>query len=288
MRVERHDHVAGIGSLLVARRRSRCAFTLVELLMSVTITSMVSVVLGALMMAMQTAWEHTQGLETIQSQSRAALDRIQYMIAQAGTYQVSGQPVRIGVGVVERTVSGTQLPDVLVVWSGGRSGGQVEAGLLTRLPVVSEVVFYAADRTDPTRFSEIMLPTNASSLDFAASNFATTVTTLLTSTSAERVLLCDRVRTSLLTGGNLVPNVRFEMFESPTATELSGISPGTSAWNNLKWSGGIVMSDSGLRQATVRIELQLERRVNVPARTTASPTAVPFFGSASYRYVYRP
>lgn len=261
--------------------------------MAMTITSVLSIVLGGLMLAVQAAREHTEGLEEATAQAQACLERVRYMVSQAGVYQLDGSETMLGVRVVGREWSGSLLPDVLVVWSGGRDGGMADAGTQNRLPRVDELVIYTYDADEPGRFVEIIVPGDSSDIDFSASDFDDTILSLLGAPSAEQLLLCDRLRRSVLSGS--VPfsnpgvgNVLFNLEMSPDDTALAAATPGTSEWNALGWSQGIVSSDSGMRQATLRIEIQIEPRSYEPADSGATPIAVPFFGSTSYRYVYRP
>jgi hypothetical protein len=257
--------------------------------MSLTITSIIAVVVSGLLMAMQTAWQHTDGLQTANSQARVALQRIEYLISQAGVYQLAGQPTQVGLAVVPRSVSGYNQPENLVIWCGGRFGGLAAAGVQNRLPLVSELVIYAPDPADPSRLVEINVSSNMSPIDFRDAGFANTIQALVNgSQAADRALICNGVRTTNLNGSSRVGCVRFDLFEVPSASDLNGVTPGTDAWNSLTWAQGIVTSDSGLRQAQVRIELQLESRPDLPASNTPSATTIPFFGSASHRYVYLP
>lgn len=283
-----HGLAAAAGT--AERRRG---LTLVELLIAGTVLSLVSLVLGGLVMAVQTAKAHTDGLEEATLQARAALDRIRFMVAEAGVYQVPGEPTTPGLAVVKHRWSVYDLPDVLVVWSGGRSGGLGDAGLHRRRPRIDELVVYAPDSETPHRLVELAWPGNHSTIDFRDADFGRTIRSLVSSGEADSVLLCDRVRVSPLSGwlgasGSEVGNVRFDLTWTPEGSALSSASPGTEEWFDLPWVRGVVSPGSGLRQATLRMELQVEPREGQPSRGETRPIAVPFFGSASYRYVHRP
>jgi prepilin-type N-terminal cleavage/methylation domain-containing protein len=265
--------------------------TLIELLIAITITSMLSVVLGGLVMAVQSAREHTEGLEEATAQAQAALERIKYMVSQAGVYEIDSSPTALGLAVVSREWSTYSLPQILVVWSGGREGGMADAGTQTRLPVVNELVIYTYDPDDPQRLVELVVEDDSSDIDFTAAGFADTVLALIESESAEKLLLCDRLRRSVLAGA--VPfsdpgvgHVFFEIETLPSDDSIAAATPGTSDWNGLLWSQGVVSSDSGMRQATLRMEVQVEPHRYEVSGAEDSPIAIPFFGSASYRYVY--
>ena len=83
-----------------------------------------------------------------------------------------------------------------------------------------------------------------------------------------------------------VGNVRFGILWAPTDAELAGVSPGTTSWYQLNWPQGAVGSRSGMRQATLSLEVQIEP--DSVAAVTGTVTAIPFFDSGSVRYVYEP
>ncbi|MEX0702657.1 MAG: prepilin-type N-terminal cleavage/methylation domain-containing protein [Planctomycetales bacterium] len=270
----------------------RGGFTLVELMMAMTITAILAVILSGIVSAVHTAHAHTNGIEDATLQAQGTLDRIEYMVAHAGTYRVGGNPSVVGIAVVTHQWAIHELPDVLVVWSGGRSGGMAAAGEQTRLPRANELVVYAPDPADPARFLEFAFPNNTANVDFQASGFRSQILSLLSSSQAEGVLLCDRVRRAQLPqfgsyAAVAAPNVRFDLGLTPSDSQVESAAPGTSAWNALPWAQGIVAGDSGLRQASVRIELMIEPRERPLPGTESLAVAIPFFGSASHRHVYR-
>ena len=275
--------------LQVCERRG---LTLVELTMALTITSMLSVVMGGLVLAVQTAWEHTTGLEDAEVQARAALARIKYMVSQAGTYQQAGQSTWLGLAVIPHKAGNEELPDVLVVWSGGRDGGLSTADIQTRLPRIDELVIYAPAVDKPGHLVEVAIPSDTRDIDFDAIGFDELILALLESPQAEAALLCDRLRVINLADpasltNRLTAGIRFDLDQTPNNTVLAGVIPGGTDWYDLPWPQGLVSSESGIRQATLRIELQLQGREPGTA-TGQSSISLPFFGSASVRYAYAP
>lgn len=295
--------------------------TLAELLISMTILSMMSVVLAGMSNAVNSAWSYTKGIEESDLQARAAFERIEFMVAQTGTYKIAGQPTRLGLAVVSRPVGTHQLPDVLVLWTGGRTGGMAASGVQTRLPIVGELLIYTWNNSTPSQLVEVAFPGQTTALDFAASDLATQVTNLLASTSAESIPICERLRVSSVSGGSsstslsypvepsslygpslastpsstpssasseasTVGNLRFTLTLTPSDSELASAAPQTTAWTQLSWPQGTFGSRSGIRQANLQMELQVEPDGIVRASDTV--TAIPFFGSASRRYVYEP
>jgi Tfp pilus assembly protein PilV len=312
----------------------RSGLTLAELLISMTILSLMAVVLAGMSNAVNSAWSYTQGLEEADLGSRAALERISYMVSQTGVYKVPGQPTRLGMAVVSRTAGSTSVPDVLVLWTGGRNGGLATQGVQSRLPKIGELLIYTWDAAHPNVLLELAFPNQTAPFDFAASDLSSTVTQLIASNMAERMPLCERLRVSTQSsaqtettspgtsfssgffdssgytgypGGSpswpfsqsgsapsASPNssippigcVRFTLSMTPTDGQLAAVSPNTTAWTQLNWPQSLYSSNSGIRQATLSIELQVEP--DGIARASDTVTAIPFFDSAIRRYVYEP
>lgn len=289
-----HSHVSSrVRGCAQKDKHLAAGFTLVELLMAMAVSSILVVALGGIVTATQTAWKHTQAIEDSQAQITATFDRIEMMVSQAGIYQLSGQPPQVGLAVVSHSWNSIDLPDTLVVWTGGRNGGISENGTLDRLPKINELLIYTVDPTDPHQLIEIALPGVDSSIDFNSSSFNSTIRSAITSNNAESALLTNRIKTSqfMLSGspwGTPVANVLFKLTETPSDSELSGVSPGSSTWLNLGWPQGTVSSKSGLRLAIVNYEIQLETAEQTSLNETNSETALPFFGSSSRHYAYAP
>ncbi|WP_339730382.1 prepilin-type N-terminal cleavage/methylation domain-containing protein [uncultured Gimesia sp.] len=272
---------------------SRGGLTLVELLMAMAISSILVVALGGIVTATQSAWKHTQGIEDSQAQITATFDRIKMMVSQAGIYQVSGQPPQVGLAVVTNSWNSIDIANTLVVWTGGRNGGISDQGTLTRLPKINELLIYTSDPDDAHNLIELALPDIDSSIDFNSSSFNSTIRSAISSNSAESALLSNRIKASqfILSGnpwGTPVGNIRFEIVKTPSDSNLSGVSPGTSAWMNLSWPQGTASATSGLRQIRINYEIQFETAERTALNDANSPTALPFFGSSSRYYAYVP
>ncbi len=272
---------------------ARAGYTLVELTASVAVLSVTLTVLSGLMLAISSAWDHATVLEDSRRQAQAAMSRIRWMVQQAGTYKLAGQSTTLGVATVDQTWIYYQLPSVLVVWSGGASGGMASQGVQNRLPLASELVVYAPDSRTPSKFVELTFPGNSTAIDFRASSFQSTIRSLMTSTSRSSVTMSDRLK---VTAGQTfgwytapaVGNSRFEVTYSPTDSQLASTSVGSQTWNDLPWAQGLVGADYGMRTANVRIELLLERDPAHPQTDNSYTTALPFFGSANRQYVFQP
>jgi len=282
-----------VPSCAVRNQIQRSGLTLVELLMSMAISSVLIVALGGIVTATQSAWIHTQGIEDSQAQVTATFDRIKMMVSQAGVYQVSGQPPQVGLAVVTHPWNYIDIPDTLIVWTGGRNGGISDNGTLTRLPKMNELLIYTLDPNDPHNLIEVALPDSTTEIDFNSSSFKNTIRTAIKSNTAESALLCNRFKNSqyLLSGTPLGPaagNLFFEIIKTPSDSSLSGVTAGTSSWMNLSWPQGIVSASSGLRQVSVHYEAHIEILERTSLNDVNSTTALPFFGSCTRIYAYTP
>lgn len=261
--------------------------------MAMTISSILIVALAGIVTATQSAWKHTQGIEDSQAQITASFDRMKMMISQAGVYQVNGQPPQVGLAVVTTPWNYMDIPDILVVWAGGRNGGISQSGVLNRLPRINELLIYTSDPDDRQNFVEIALPDINSNIDFNSSSFYGTIRSAIVSNHAEKALLSNRLCNSqyLLSGkpwGSKIDNIFFEISRTPSDASLSGVSPGTSGWMNLDWPQGTASSSSGLRQVTVNYLIQFETTEQTSLNEVNSTTALPFFGASSRLYAYSP
>jgi len=268
----------------------RRGFTLLEMIVALGIAAMLVVSLSGLLLAVQSAWTVSKSYHDVSIQGRAALERIRWMVSQAGTYRIGNEPVRLGLVVISRTVDGVTLPETLVVWSGGRSAGiQEKRQPAVSLPKINELVIYTPDPGGSNRLVEIQMASNSSTLDFTSSTLGTTIQNLISASSAgDRVLLTDKLRTSRVnSGGSLLGNLRFELLQSPSDEQITTTTIGSDAWYALPWCQGMGFSRGGSRQASVRIELQLETVNGSVVVGGSSPTALPVIGSASVRYAYR-
>lgn len=282
-----------VHSCAVRHQVHRSGLSLLELLMAMAISSMLIVALGGIVTATQSAWKHTQGIEDSQAQVTATFDRMKMMVSQAGVYQISGQPPQVGLAVVTHPWNSIDIANTLVVWTGGRNGGISDNGTLTRLPNINELLIYTVDPNDSHNLVEVALPDVDASIDFNSSSFNNTIRSAIQSSSAESALLSNRVKSSqfMLSGspwGDAVGNIRFEIVHTPSDADLSGISPGTSAWMSLPWPQGTASASSGLRQMTVNYEVQFEVTERTSLNDVNSLTALPFFGSSARYYAYTP
>lgn len=269
----------------------RSAFTLVELVISMTILSFTTVVIGGLMLAVGIAWDHSTSLEDSRRQAQAAIARIKWTVQQSGVYRVSGQPTTLGLAVVSTAWGTYQAPSQLVVWSGGSNGGMIAQGTLSRLPLASELVVYVPDETSPARLMEVTFPGNTTAVDFRSSSFNTTIATLLKSNQRQSILLCDRLHVTAGTGSASLPdvaNLRFEVTSFPTDSQIAAVAVGSQAWNDLSWAQGLIGADRALRTTNVRIEMLLDPDPRKPRTDNGYSTALPFPASVNRQYVYQP
>jgi hypothetical protein len=255
---------------------------LTQLLISIVITAMLTVVLGGLLAAVHTARQHAEGLQSATMTSQAALHRIRVMFAQTAVYQVATQPTRLGAAVVYQSWNRHIIPNFVVLWTGGLDVDLADQGPLSRLPVVNELLIYGPDPDNPAHLVEMRLPEVTSTIDFNDATFNQQMLSLIHSPSIQKILICDHLQVAELAQGRFsTGNVRFEFRESPNSDDLSTTHPDDVGWDELKWAQGVV----GLRQANLDVELLIETQLT-PDRSVVAD-AIPFFDSASRCYVHQ-
>jgi hypothetical protein len=221
-----------------------------------------------------------EGLHEATALGRFAVGRVHDAVNRSGTYRLGSGATVAGIAVLLTD----DRPETLVLWTGGRDASLAEQSPLGRLPRANELVIFTPDPAAPGRLVEIVVPTANDSVDFEGSAFATRVRQLINASSAEKVTICDRLRV-VESGGVAVPAVRFEQDVTPAASQLASATPGTSAWRDLPWAGGVSTTTSGLRQIALRLELQVATLIR-PGTSQATPS-LPVFGSAVRRFLYR-
>ena len=263
-------------------RATRHAFTLTQLLIGISITSMLTVVLGGLLAAVHTAQQHSQGLQSATLTSQAAAHRIRLMFEKTATYQLKSQPARLGVAVVYQTWLAHRIPNYVVMWTGGLEGELAEQGTHSRLPLVNELLIYGPDPENLSHLVEMRLPDVTKSIDFSAADFNRRMLSLIHSRGVEKIMICNQLQVAELSGGRFsAGNVRFELHASPSVSDLETAIADPLKWKALAWSQGIV----GLRQISLDTELLIDAR---STRTGSAATdAIPFFDSAIRCYVHQ-
>jgi hypothetical protein len=255
----------------------RPGVTLLELLIALTIMVMVVGALGAISRAVQLGFEYNQGYGAATQHARVVLDRISRTAREATANEQFP-----GFVVLAEQVGSWRFPDTLVVWHPDGDPASPDGS-----PRLDELVIYCPHPDAPGTLVEITTP-NTAALSADAAVREAQIDAIKRSDLSEVTPL-----TSLLRCGAVVDNadeqlrgaVRFETLLRPSDEYLKAEAedPGV-AWKDLPWVQGIYGTRTGLRQAWLRIELQL---------TTGDPPApgavdrrqvIPFFGSAALYY----
>lgn len=248
--------------------------TLIELLISISMMALMAASLGVVARTVQMTSAYTEGYSTATQHARVSFERISRMVSEATASESFP-----GAAVFATTVGSYRYPDTLVVWH-----PTTTAANPTGLPQFRELVVYTFNSSDPSQFLEITNPADSRTVPALTSTgtWATELTNLRNSTTATKTLLTDLVRTANASSGTsgIRAAVRFELELRPTAAEVTSYRNGTLAWENMSWAQGIYGSQTGLRQAWVRGEMQLLPSTGAAAtRTSQVPAA--FFGSAA-------
>lgn len=267
---------------------SRLGLTLVELLISISIMSIIITGLSGLMLAVHQGWEFNEGHGRASQHARVALERISRAVSTA-----TATDENHGFAVVF-TESGTnRFPDTLVVWRPGwpasASSPPANSDGTAR---ISECVIFCPDPDLPNRLLEIRAPGDNRTIpinnSLNSSGWRTTLDTVKRAASSQRAVLTDLLRTASGVsglGGETRAAVFFDSLVRPSANEWTAYQANTLDWDELSWPlgennpgpQGLFGIDSSMRQVWLRMEMQL-------VAGTTTPVSVPFFGSATLYY----
>ncbi len=259
---------------------SRSGLTLLELLLAMSILVMLAGSLGALAQAVQSGAEFGEGHGGATQHARVALERITRTVSRA-----TASNRFPGILVASTTVGTWRFPDTLVVWHPTASARNPKG-----LPCFDELVIYCPHPDHANQLVEIVVPEGSDARTVPeVSDTATWLTeleSLKRANLSNAVVLTDLLRTGVVSGSATVRGaVRFVERLRPSNTEWEAYQAGSQSWKTLSWVQGIYGPRAGLRQAWVRIELQL-----VPATVSGGrreQEAIPFFGSATLYYDLR-
>ncbi|MEN6450441.1 MAG: prepilin-type N-terminal cleavage/methylation domain-containing protein [Thermoguttaceae bacterium] len=268
-------------------RSCRRAFTLLELMIAMTVMLMVIGALAGLARTVEQGYEYSEGYGIATQQARITLDRIAQNVCQATANEQFP-----GCLVVAETVNGYRYPDALVLWRpGGDASSPTGLGRTpanpSGLPCFNELLIYCPDPNAPNQFVELTAPGDARTVPAANDDagWQSALAALKKNAGTRSVLLTDLLRTCSTSGaGNLRGAVRFETRLLPSAGDWASFKAGSAKWMDLPWTQNIYGPQAGLRQVWVRTELQLMPGVAWIESNKAAAEAVPYLGSAALYY----
>ena len=266
-------------SRMVVRRN---AVTLVELLLAMSVMSMMVVALGTLTAAVQQSGEYTRGVGMMVRHAQVAMERIERTIAES-----TATAEFPGVAVFIDTVEGVEFPDTLVVWHPETPPVHPNGP-----PLFRELVIYCPDPGRPNRLLEITIPNDHRLTPPVAdvSQWLDELDSIKTSGTSNKVELTSLLRAAELKRPNLREMerrrgcIRFELMIRPSALEWLDHQAGKRLWKEMSWVNDIYTSNSGLRQSLCRIEMQLQPEQIPPNSDPKGNHSLPFFGSAVRYY----
>jgi hypothetical protein len=274
--------------------------TMLEVLIAISIIVMIVGSMGALASAVQSSADYSSSCATATEHARVTLDRIERMVE--GAFANEKFPGFI-VLEDEDAVGSYHYPDTLVVWDRDRVKTDPPRKPLndpTRLPYHDELVVFCPDPNAPNRLVEITSRCTTS-LGSNPDNWATEIGLFKSSmvvldaailngdgvaeADYEARTLTELLRSCAASDGARTTRgaIRFESRLRPSDAEWKNKSLN---WSDLSWVQGVFGPMTGLRQAWLRIELQLVPPV-AAGDTAAMTQAVPFFGSAAVYYPMR-
>jgi hypothetical protein len=247
--------------------------------MAMSVMLLVVGALAALTRTAQQSFTYNEGRAEAAQHARVTMERIERMARESTANEQFP-----GFLVVAETVATWRFPDVLVVWHPGDAAAN-PAGL----PRFCELVIYCPDRSQPNRLVEITVPNDTRTVPAVSdqSRWQSEIAAIRGGTSAQTAVLTDLMRTCAVPESTTTPlrgAVRFETRLRPSDSDWARYKAGTLAWKQLPWAQGISGGKTGLRQAWVRMEIQLMPGDGVLAQDPASYQPIAFFGSAACYY----
>lgn len=266
----------------------RCGLTLVELLLAISIMSMMAAAIGALSVAVQMSSEHALYQNETTQHGRVALERMLRAVRNARANQVFP-----GVLAIPSMASTGRHSDVLAVWHPADEPVSPEG-----LPRFNELVVFMPDPDAPNRLLELTFPDDHREVPpvAVAHQWHNELVSLAVSPQTRRVQLTDRLKTGVSSSVTGAPEPRgvvwFSVMLRPSEEEWGEFKAGDLGWNELTWAQSLYGTDNGLRQVWCSIELQLDTPIAAGATQSshAEQTAyetTPFFGSATRYYMLR-
>lgn len=260
--------------------------TLLELLLAISIMVIIAGALGALAKTVELSSEYGEGHGEVTQHARVVLERMTRTVNEAAANERFS-----GFLVVPQRVGMWPFPDTLVVWHPPRIATNPK-GLPRNpegLPCYDELVIYCPDPASPNQFLEITLPNDTRTVPAAHDEaaWASELALIKTSTTACKVVLTGLLRTGLLPEARpalRLGMVRFASRLRPSQEQWDKYQQGDLTWDQLPWAQGMYGSRTGLRQAWLRIELQMMPGETAAANDPGGQQAIPFFGSAAVYY----
>lgn len=250
--------------------------TLLEMITAMSIMVMVIGTLAALARSVEESFEYGDAYGTVTQHARVFQERLNRMVAQA-----SANEQFPGFIVITTTESTWSFPDTLVIWHPSVAPANPDG-----LPLYKELVIYSPDPSNPNVLLEITTPTDTTVCPAVTNTaaWASAVSAIRTANSSVRTQVTTLLQTARISAsGNLHAALRFNIRLSPSQAAWTS----NTAWSQLPWTQGVYDSQTGLRQAWVRYEVQLLPQSQASETPTAARPAVPFFGSAALYYSMR-
>jgi hypothetical protein len=238
------------------------------------ITVMIVLGAGLVMRTVQMGADYTYGHGAAAQHARVVIERIERAVEQSAA--TTDYPP---LAVLSETFGAWQFPETLVVWKSDTN--------LDKIPQVAELVIFCPSRAAPNVLWELTAPGDTRTAPLGDTTaLKLIVDGLKVSPASQKTVLTEIVHTGIIPedSNQRRAAVRFVSRFQPTAAEWASFRAATLNWNQLSWAQSIYGSATGLRQAWVRFELQLEPIDNVATSGDNEYPVVPFFGSATRHY----
>jgi prepilin-type N-terminal cleavage/methylation domain-containing protein len=224
----------------------RRGLSLVELIISTAIVSMIAVAMATLSTAVNVSQEAATNIDRMTQHGRASIRRIRATINSA--HSSTQFP---GFIVLTHTVSGSTIPDTLVVWTPPTSANDPDG-----LPLVEEIKIYMPDSSNARHLLELSRPGDTTTVPALANTAAWDALVASIYTDDTAIRLTKYLRTVDLSG-NTVSQIRFTTRLRPDQSQIDAYIAMTATWDDIYWPQNMYTANTGTRQNQCLFELQL-------------------------------
>jgi len=258
------------------KRRNRNGFSLGELLIAMTITSMVVGAISSLALTVEHTNSFVQGNDELLQHGRVAVQRIERTLSEAHCSEQFP-----GFIVLTSTVDGYTLSDILIVWAPTGTAAN-PAGL----PLYNELVLFFPDPSDPKNLLEARLSGESAEVPSTSdtSTWKSELLTYYSGGSFETTQLTHLLETATIGSNNAKTKsmLHFSVTQRPSDAEIAAVRDGSGTWEDLPWVQDVYSSKTGLRQSWCSFDMVLKSEVTANGSDQAS---IPFFGSCATYYI---
>jgi prepilin-type N-terminal cleavage/methylation domain-containing protein len=252
-------------TLTSPRRVFRRGLTLVELLVSITIMSMIALVLATLSTAVNQSYDTATNLNRMTQHGRSAIRRIEKAINSA-----HASPQFPGLMVHMHVFSTESLPETLIVWAPDGVPNNPDG-----LPLVQEIIIFRPNPSNPRELLQMTRESDTSEVPALGDTSAWETLLSEFENDSKSIKLTKYLHTFSPNSSTTLGRVRFNLRLRPNQAQIDTHYGGGANWEDIYWPQNLFTATTGTRQHECLIEIRL--RDDAPA----SQDPMTFWGCSS-------